>query len=158
MYTERITSKRHTVYKGSVNVNQTTATASHDVHLLNQIKFNAIRLDCLNMFSSAGLISPLGPFFVVADSLKPLCFDLVGGKLISVVGGTQNNLGGNLLVTDHLTPIKMTSDALDKLRTPLQISIVDSSGNLINLTGVPNPFIAVSISFWEVHEIYSSSD
>lgn len=145
------------MYKGSVTVNQTTASASHAVQQVAQVKFNAVRLDAINLASNAGTISIRGPFFVIVDSLKPICFDLVGGNLSTPIGGAQTDITGNS-VSNHLAPIKRTSWHQDRLRTPITVSIVDSTGTLLDLTAIVGPTIAVSFSLWEVTDVYSSSD
>lgn len=144
------------VYKGSVTTTQATASAVHNIQQMSQVKFNAVRLEALSMVNNAGVINTRGPFFVYVDSLKPVCFDLINGNLVSIIGGAQVSITDGSFVCDHLAPIKRTSGRMDVMRTPITVTILGPDGAIITGLGV-NPTISVTFSLWEVDELYSSA-
>jgi hypothetical protein len=149
------------VYKGSVTASNNgsgLATFTANVSSMSQIKFNAVQLTAVNVIGNFGSIAdlPNGPFFVTVDSIKPLCYDLINGNLISNIGGVQTISTGPLAL-ESIAPIKNTSGGLDTLRSPITISIIDSTGAPIVLPGTV-PRVSVSFSLWEVpHDFYSKN-
>ncbi len=136
--------------KGLLVLSQTTASASHDVQVQGQTKFNCVRLAALTMLDRATGLSfgRLSPYFVVVDSIKPYCFERIGTQTAGTIGGAQWN-GTGYDCTDQLAYAKRTSLSVDTCRTPITVSIVDSAGVPVSIVGVGQPYISVAITLWE---------
>lgn len=145
-------------YKGSVTLFGTTNPLTQDVTRLSQMKFNAVRLDSLIMFANAGRIPAAGPFFVKVDGIKPVCHDNIAGNNKSVIGGVGGNLQGNFPADERLAPLKQTSTHLDTLHGSITATVLGPLGTTLDISVYPGAFISMSISFWEIDEVYSSAD
>ena len=138
------------VYKGSITVTQSIGRATHDVQSMAQVKFNVIRLDALTLTDTTTGLSfgRTSPYFVYVDSIIPYSYDRIAGGTNSNVGGAQWN-GSGYDVSSRLAPPKRTSYSVDVCRSPITVSVVDSTGVLVSTLGVGAAHIAVSISLWE---------
>ena len=146
------------VYKGSVTVAQTTGSAVHNVQVMSQVLFNAVKLDNVQL-SDLATGQPLtlkGPISITVDSVRPMSTDFVGNKILSSIGLAQWT-GGSFITWDA-QPTKQTSTQLDKLRSPLTITVYDGSGEIVDTSSFAQPHIGISFSLYDSHVDLSSQN